>query len=308
MRRVLLALLLAVLAVGCASPGDTGAPGGGEASPTPTVTAAEGPEVGSVSVAAEREGLFFEMELSGEGEFLARLEGPGGSRFGEVNASRSPSPVGPLWNVSSGRYEASLFREWSAEEQGSGTRYTFRDEAFRGGFDVAAEDMGGTTEVFTVEEQGNPWRRDVLRVHVNGSSAPERKRGFYVDGVERAMDWWEEGGNGRLAYSPRFETVEDPGEADVTVTWVRDVEAGEEVSRDAVGVMVPREARYRSPDGVWRTLFLSAEVEMDYLIDGVTVSGSSMETVAKHELGHALGLGHVEGRGSDVMNPEVLVQ
>jgi predicted Zn-dependent protease len=111
------------------------------------------------------------------------------------------------------------------------------------------------------------------------------------------MEYWEKGGNGNLKYKPVFEFV-DSKDADIRIKWVENLESVEGAPSGVAG--------YASP-----TVSDGRFVRVDIVLEVGNYKGkawrqygdATMLSIAKHEFGHALGLGHSSNR-RDIMYPE----
>lgn len=143
----------------------------------------------------------------------------------------------------------------------------------------------------------NPWDHSPITVYVDDENIPLHYSPTYYEQIEKALEYWENGGNGNLEYTPVFEIV-DSEDADIRIMWVENLER---VAGAPSGV-----AGYAKPS-------ISGDrfVEVDIVLEVGNYQGrgwrqygdATMLTIAKHELGHALGLGHSNDRG-DIMYPE----
>ncbi|MHC1756654.1 MAG: matrixin family metalloprotease [Methanosarcina sp.] len=143
----------------------------------------------------------------------------------------------------------------------------------------------------------NPWTHSPITVYIDNKNTPAHYSPTYYEQIEKALEYWEDGGNGNLAYSPVFEIV-DSEEADIKIRWVENLESVEGAPSGVAGYAKPSISGDRF-------------VEVDIVLEVGNYQGrgwrqygdATMLTISKHELGHALGLGHSNDRG-DIMYPE----
>jgi predicted Zn-dependent protease len=126
---------------------------------------------------------------------------------------------------------------------------------------------------------------------------PEHYSPTYYTQIEKALEYWEEGGNGKLEYTPVFELV-DSKEADIRVRWVENLENVEGAPSGVAGYASPMVA-----DGRFVRVDIVLEVGNYQGKAWRQYGDATMLSIAKHELGHALGLGHSNDR-RDIMYPE----
>ncbi|HML25382.1 MAG TPA: peptidase, partial [Methanomethylovorans sp.] len=69
-----------------------------------------------------------------------------------------------------------------------------------------------------------PWDHSPITVYIDNVNVPEHYSPTYKEQVEYAMTYWENGGNGHLAYEPEFRLVDSESEADVYIVWVENLE------------------------------------------------------------------------------------
>lgn len=142
-----------------------------------------------------------------------------------------------------------------------------------------------------------PWDHSPITVYIDDSNVPEHYSPTYYAQIEKAMEYWEEGGNGNLKFTPVFKLV-DSKEADIRIRWVENLENVEGASPGVAGYASPRVSNGRF-------------VRVDIVLEVGNFQGKSwrqysdetMLSIAKHEFGHALGLGHSSNR-RDIMYPE----
>lgn len=141
-----------------------------------------------------------------------------------------------------------------------------------------------------------PWDHYPITVYIDDKNVPAHYSPTYYAQIEKALEYWEEGGNGNLRYTPVFRIV-DTKEADIRIRWVENLESVEGASSGVAGHASPVVA-----DGRF--------VRVDIVLEAGNYQGktwaqygdATMLAIAKHELGHALGLGHSSDR-QDIMYP-----
>ncbi len=143
----------------------------------------------------------------------------------------------------------------------------------------------------------HPWDHSPITVYVENKSVPEHYSSTYYAQIEKAMEYWEKGGNGNLEFTPVFKHVNSK-EADIRIKWVENLENVEGASPGVAGYASPRvsNGRFVSVDIVLEVGNYQGKAWRQY-------GDTTMLSIAKHEFGHALGLGHSSNR-RDIMYPE----
>jgi predicted Zn-dependent protease len=142
-----------------------------------------------------------------------------------------------------------------------------------------------------------PWDHSPITVFIDDENVPLHYSPTYYTQVEKSLEYWEEGGNGKLAYTPVFELT-DSEKADIRIRWVENLESVEGAPSGVAGYARP---------------YLVDEqfVQVDIVLEVGNYQGrgwrqygdGTMFDITKHELGHALGLGHSDD-SRDIMYPE----
>ena len=141
-----------------------------------------------------------------------------------------------------------------------------------------------------------PWDHSPITVFVDEVDIPEHYSPTYRDQVEIALEYWENGGNGKLSYTPVFQIVDDRN-ADINIKWIENLEKLEGAPEGVAGYAAPTFAGDQ---------FLHVDIVLEVGnyqgYSWVQYGDANMQEVAKHELGHALGLGHSSDK-RDIMYP-----
>jgi len=141
-----------------------------------------------------------------------------------------------------------------------------------------------------------PWENMPITVYIDDRDVPAHYSPSYRTQVEKALEYWGNGGNGKLGYTPEFKIIEEDN-ADILVMWVENLEEDAGVRNGVAGFARPYEAngRYEHVDIVLETGNYQGYSWKQY-------GDANMREITKHEIGHALGLGHSNDR-KDIMFP-----
>lgn len=142
-----------------------------------------------------------------------------------------------------------------------------------------------------------PWDHTPITVFIDSENPPPRYSPTYYKQVEKALAYWEEGGNGKLDYRPVFKIVNSE-DADIRIRWVENMEAIEGADSGVAGY-----ARPHLINGGFDYVEIVLEVGNPRGKGWHQYGDSTMLAISKHEIGHALGLGHSDDR-RDIMYKE----
>lgn len=143
----------------------------------------------------------------------------------------------------------------------------------------------------------HPWDHSPITIYIDDKSVPADYSPTYYAQIEKALEYWEKGGNGNLKYTPVFRIV-DTKEADIRIKWVENLESVEGAPSGVAGYASPTVA-----DGRFVRVDIVLEAGNYQGKSWVQYGDATILAIAKHELGHALGLGHSNDRG-DIMYPQ----
>lgn len=141
-----------------------------------------------------------------------------------------------------------------------------------------------------------PWDHSPITVFIDDVNVPLHYSPTYRVQVESALLYWEDGGNSKLDFIPDFEVI-DTDDADIRILWVENIEEVIGADDGVAGFWSPYEV-----NGTYQHGYIVLEVGNYQGYAWRQYGDMNMLLVAKHELGHALGLGHSNDR-KDIMYP-----
>jgi hypothetical protein len=122
------------------------------------------------------------------------------------------------------------------------------------------------------------WKKDILYVYVIGTNKPE---------IEHAIFQWA-AVTDKIGITLSFYNTSGPDNCDILI------EVGDAVKKGGVCVRVPQKHDPR-------------EIAWAKIVIAKGENGKRLESVAMHEIGHALGLTHDGARDRNVMSPSATV-
>jgi predicted Zn-dependent protease len=141
-----------------------------------------------------------------------------------------------------------------------------------------------------------PWDHSPITVYIDNKIVPPHYSSTYYTQIQKALNYWERGGNGKLAYAPVFQIV-DSEKADIRIRWVENLQKDQGAPPKAAGSAIPLIV-----NGRFVRVDITLGVGNYQWMEWVPYSDTAMLAIAKHELGHALGLDHSNDK-QDIMYP-----
>ncbi len=142
----------------------------------------------------------------------------------------------------------------------------------------------------------HPWDHSPITVYIDNKSVPPHYSPAYYTQVQKALNYWAEGGNGKLEYTPVFEIV-DSEKADIRIRWVENLQKDQGAPPQAAADTIPLIV-----NGRFVRVDIMLGVGSYQWMEWVPYSDTAMLAIAEHELGHALGLAHSNDK-RDIMYP-----
>lgn len=142
----------------------------------------------------------------------------------------------------------------------------------------------------------HPWGHSPITVYVNNKNIPPHYSLSYYTQVQKALNYWEKGGNGKLEYTPVFKLV-DSEKADIRIRWVENLQKDQGAPSGVAGATTPFIV-----NGQFVRVDIALGVGTYQWGKWVPYSDTAMLAIAEHELGHALGLNHSNDK-QDIMYP-----
>jgi predicted Zn-dependent protease len=142
----------------------------------------------------------------------------------------------------------------------------------------------------------HPWDHSPVTVYIDNKSVPPHYSPTYYTQVQKALNYWAEGGNGKLEYTPVFEIV-DSEKADIRIRWIENLQKDQGVPAGVAGDTIPL-----AVNGRFVRVYIMLGVGNYQWMKWVPYSDTAMLAIAEHELGHSLGLNHSNDK-QDIMYP-----
>jgi predicted Zn-dependent protease len=142
----------------------------------------------------------------------------------------------------------------------------------------------------------HPWDHSPITVYIDNKTVPPHYSPTYYIQIEKALNFWEQGGNGKLQSPPVFEIV-DSEDADIRIRWVENLQKDQGAPLGVAGYAAPRIA-----NGRFVSVDIVLEVGSYQGMEWVQYGDATIFVITEHELGHALGLEHSNDK-RDIMYP-----
>jgi predicted Zn-dependent protease len=142
----------------------------------------------------------------------------------------------------------------------------------------------------------HPWDHSPITVYIDNKSVPPHYSSTYYTQIEKALDYWATGGNGKLHYTPVFKVV-DSENADIRIKWVENLQTDQGAPPGVAGYATPH-----TDNGKYVQVDIVLEVGSYQGRQWIQYGDATMLAIVKHELGHSLGLEH-SNDPQDIMYP-----
>ncbi len=142
----------------------------------------------------------------------------------------------------------------------------------------------------------HPWDHSPITVYINNKTVPLHYSPTYYADIEKALNYWAGGGNGKLKYIPVFEIVNSE-DADIRIKWDANLQKDQGAPHGVAGETIRHIANTQF---VYVNIILG--VGNHHWNYWVPYTDTAMIAIVEHELGHALGLDH-SNDPRDIMYP-----
>lgn len=85
---------------------------------------------------------------------------------------------------------------------------------------LMASGVSTTTQNEYPVKYSNPWDESPITVYIDNKNVPSHYKSTYYEQVKKSLEYWEQGGNGHLGFTPEFKLV-DSKNPDIRIGWVK---------------------------------------------------------------------------------------